>query len=160
MYDYVKGELVALHPESAVVDVRGVGYRLLVPTNLFGNLQVGSHVQLFTSWVVRELSQTLFGFITEQERDLFELLITISGIGPKTGLNLISRLPPDKLNAAIVAYDVSALSSVPGIGKKTAERLLIDLKGKHFSSKPAATTAIAEALGACLLYTSPSPRDS
>lgn len=150
MYDYIKGELVSINSERAVVDVGGVGYRLLVPLNLFGNLQVGALVHLYTSWVVRELSQTLFGFSSEQERDLFEVLITISGIGPKTGLNLIGRLSPEKLNAAIIAHDVSAFSSVPGIGKKTAERLLIDLKGKHFSSMPVSTTAVAEALQALL----------
>ncbi len=150
VYEYVKGVLISLNHQFAVIDVEGVGYRLPVPINLVGNLEIGKKVQLYTAWVVRELSQTLYGFLTKEERDLFELLITISGVGPKTAINLLGRLPPDRLAEAIAKHDIAALSSVPGIGKKSAERLIIELKGKQFSTRPAATTTIGEALKALM----------
>lgn len=150
VYEYLKGTLASLDHEYAVIDIHGIGYRIDVPINLVGTLKIGSVVQLYTSWVVREQSQTLYGFASKEERDLFELLIGISGIGPRTALNLLGRLSPDKLASAIHKHDVAALSSVPGIGKKTAERLLIDLKGKHFATRAVATTAIGEALQAMM----------
>lgn len=150
MYEYVKGELISLDHDTAVIEIQGIGYRLPVPMNLVGTVEVGKEIVLYTAWVVREISQTLYGFSTKEERDLFELLITISGIGPKTALNLLGRLPPERLNDAIIKHDVSALSSVPGIGKKTAERLIIDLKGKQFSTRPVVTTTASEALQALM----------
>ncbi|MCH9609691.1 MAG: Holliday junction ATP-dependent DNA helicase RuvA [Chlamydiales bacterium] len=149
VYDYFKGTVISLDGEAAIIEIGGIGYRLLVPVSLVGTVPIGEKMLLYTSWVVREQSQTLFGFATKEERDLFELLITISGVGPKTALNLLGRLPPDQLATVVETEDASALARVPGIGKKTAERVLIDLKGKQFSKTPMKKT-VNEALQALM----------
>jgi len=131
MYAYVKGTLVEASPLEAIVDVQGVGYQLLISVRDFGKLpQIGESVLLYTSFVVREMSQTLYGFLTKEARDLFEQLITISGIGPKTGLGIIGHLTFEELQEAVRAHDIASFAKVPGIGKKTAERLLIELQGR------------------------------
>ncbi len=131
MYAYIKGELVEATPVDAIVDVQGVGYHLHIPVSDYGKLpQIGEAVLLYTSFVVRELSQTLYGFLAREARDLFEELIAISGIGPKTGVGIIGHITLEELQEAVRMHDVSRFAKVPGIGKKTAERLLIELQGK------------------------------
>jgi Holliday junction DNA helicase RuvA len=118
-------------PPQLLVDVNGVGYELDVPMSSFFNLPAaGERVSLLTHFVVREDAQVLFGFLTAAERSTFRLLIKISGVGPRMALALLSGLSVADLAQAVTAQDASRLVKVPGIGKKTAERLLLELKGK------------------------------
>lgn len=131
MYEYLRGQLVELNSSHAVVDVCGVGYRVGVPMSyLSKGLSLGQEVILHTSWVVRENGWALYGFVTKEERELFDLLIGISGVGPKTAISIIGHLGPSALHDAIHRGDLFTLAKVPGIGKKTAERLIIELRGK------------------------------
>lgn len=135
MYDFLKGFLIEITPLHAVLEVGGVGYKLLVPANLFGREQPGGKLTFYTSFVVRENFQGLYGFLEREERNLFEQLIALSGIGPKTGLSLIGHLPLNEFQSAILTENSKLLSKVPGVGKKTAERLIVDLKGKFLKSE-------------------------
>jgi Holliday junction DNA helicase RuvA len=131
MFAYIKGQLVYSSPTIAVLEANGIGYKICIPANLFARLpQLGCEAQLHTSFVVREQSQTLYGFSSGQERDLFETLLTVTGIGPKTALSLIGHLSAFELQHAISNGDLKAISRVPGIGKKTAERLIIEMRDK------------------------------
>jgi Holliday junction DNA helicase RuvA len=131
MYNYISGTLIEKSPAGVVVDVGGVGYELHVPVSTFGHLPaLGAQVKLLTRFVVREDAQILYGFVTPEEKRLFELLISISGIGPKTALTALSGVEPVVLKRAIVRGDVEVLKSVPGIGRKTAERIVIELREK------------------------------
>jgi Holliday junction DNA helicase RuvA len=131
MFAYIKGILVNCSPAQAVVDVQGIGYSLFIPCSALGQLpQIGDSVHFHTSFVVRELSQALYGFLTTQERDIFEGLLNVSGVGPKLALSLIGHLPPSNLQTAISQSDLITLCKVPGVGKKTAERLVIELRDK------------------------------
>jgi Holliday junction DNA helicase RuvA len=121
----IRGEIVARGSDHVIVDVRGVGYKVFVPRHPAGDL-----VTLHTHQVVREDAQQLFGFESREELALFELLITVSGVGPRAALSLLSISSPAQLAAAIASGDAAALSRAPGVGKKTAERLIVDLKGK------------------------------
>jgi holliday junction DNA helicase RuvA len=131
MIEFIQGKLENASPTKAIIDVHGVGYRINIPTTLFAKLpKKGDDVKLYTSFIMREPSHYLYGFTTAQERDLFDVLIGISGIGPKTGIALISSLPKDKLISAIISNDIKSISKAPGIGKKTAERLVLEIKDK------------------------------
>ncbi len=131
MFDYLKGCLAFFDPTKVVLDVNGVAYRLQIPLRSYSELPpIGSSLQLFSSFVVREDAQTLYGFLKQQDRDLFELLITISGVGPKTALSLIGHLDYEHFYRAISEADIRLLGKVPGIGKKTAERLVIEMRDK------------------------------
>lgn len=154
MYEYFHGNLAEKTPQAAIVDVRGVGYKLWIPIHLFGKLpHIGERVLLYASWVVREMSQTLYGFETKEERDLFELLLTLSGIGPKTALGIVGYFSVADLEEAVRMENSKTLSKVPGIGKKTAERLIVDLKGRlkvTASCKSPSFSRIEDALNALL----------
>jgi Holliday junction DNA helicase RuvA len=131
MIAHVRGPVVSSTPESVVVDVAGVGYRCLVPTSTRSRLPGPGHeVLLHTSLQVREDSMTLFGFLTREEFDLFELLLRVDGIGPKVALGVLSASAPESVRRAIAFEDITALCRVPGIGKKTAQRLVLELKDK------------------------------
>ncbi len=131
MYDHIKGYVTYIETEHVVVQVQGIGFLVSIPYSLFlQGLKEGEELLLYTSLVVREQSHTLFGFIARAERSLFETLLTISGIGPKTALNLIGHLGGRELQEAVRSSSSRAIVGVPGVGKKTAERLLIDLRGK------------------------------
>ncbi|WP_295646144.1 Holliday junction branch migration protein RuvA [uncultured Methylibium sp.] len=131
MIGRLTGLLADKSPPQILLDVNGVGYELDVPMSSFFNLPaVGERVTLLTHFVVREDAQVLFGFLTPGERDTFRQLIRISGVGPRTALSLLSGLSVGDLAQAVTAQDASRLVKVPGIGKKTAERLLLELKGK------------------------------
>jgi holliday junction DNA helicase RuvA len=131
MYDHIQGKLLALSAEEAVVFVNGLGFKLHVPSNAIGLApSIGNTVTFYTSLVVREDSHKLFGFPTLEERALFEKLTTISGIGPKTALGIVGHISVEELRLALDSADVKLLSKLPGIGKKTAERLIIEMRGK------------------------------
>ena len=121
----VSGEVIARANDHVVVDVRGVGYKVFVPRHPAGDI-----VQLHTHHVVREDAQQLYGFETREELALFEMLIGVSGVGPKAAMSILSVARPAQVAAAIASGDVAALSRAPGVGKKTAERLIVDLKSK------------------------------
>ncbi|MES2959582.1 MAG: Holliday junction branch migration protein RuvA [Pseudomonadota bacterium] len=131
MIGRLTGTLAAKAPPQLLVDVGGVGYELDVPMSSFYNLPaLGERVTLLTHFVVREDAQQLFGFLTAEERSTFRLLIKISGVGPRTALSILSGLSVTELAQAIATQEPGRLVKVPGIGKKTAERLLLELKGK------------------------------
>jgi Holliday junction DNA helicase RuvA len=131
MYAYIKGILVQSTVTHVVLDVAGIGYKIYTPTSAFGTLpKMGSELLLFTSFVVREQAETLYGFKTESERDFFEALLNVTGIGPKIALALIGHLPLKELQRAIVNRDTTTLCRVPGIGKKGGERLIIEMRDK------------------------------
>lgn len=138
MFAYIRGKLSQISPAYAVIETSGIGYKILMPSTALEKLNLYTDIHCFTSYVIREFSQNLYGFLTEEDRDLFNLLIDISGIGPKTALNLISCLPYKELEQVILEENTKALAQVPGIGKKTAERLLVELRNKleHFFTHP------------------------
>lgn len=125
------GLLAEKSPPHVLVDVNGVGYEVQVPMSTFYNLpELGGRVTLLTQFVVREDAQLLYGFLTAGERASFRELTKISGVGARTALSLLSGLSTDELAQAVAAQDTARLIKVPGVGKKTAERLLLELKGK------------------------------
>jgi holliday junction DNA helicase RuvA len=131
MIGRLSGILVAKNPPQITLDVNGVGYEIDVPMSTFYSLPAtGQKVQLATHYVVREDAHLLFGFATEEERAAFRQLIKVTGIGPKVALSVLSGLTVAELNQAVVMQDVKRLTRVPGIGNKTAERLLLELRGK------------------------------
>ncbi len=131
MYTYLKGILNQATPLLAILDVQGVGYAVSIPFSTYAKLPpIGNPLLLHVSFVVREDAHRLYGFLAEEERDLFELCIAISGIGPKTALALIGHIEPTDLQAAIGQGNTAFLCKIPGVGKKTAERLIVELKDK------------------------------
>lgn len=131
MFSFIRGKLHHATPSSVTLDCNGVGYLIAIPTSIFSALPpLGKEVLLHTSFVVREQSHALYGFLTADECKLFERLLDVNGIGPKTALSLIAHLPTPKLEEAVQQNDVHALCKVPGVGKKTAQRLLIDMRDK------------------------------
>ena len=131
MIGRLSGLLAEKNPPQLLVDVNGVGYEVDVPMSTFYNLpSLGERVTLLTHFVVREDAQVLFGFLTAEERATFRLLVKISGVGPRTALSILSGLSVGELAQAISLQESGRLIKVPGIGKKTAERLLLELKGK------------------------------
>jgi Holliday junction DNA helicase RuvA len=149
------GLVVATGKDSLVLDVGGVGFRLLVPQTLLDGLSGrDGAIVVFTHLYVRENELALYGFATEDELGLFRLLMTVSGIGPKAALSLLSALPPDRLRAALVQEDVAVLTRVPGIGLKTAKKLAFELKDKVTADlsaggvQPALTAADADLIAA------------
>ena len=131
MIGRLTGTLAAKTPPQVLVDVGGVGYEVDVPMSSFYNLPaLGERVTLLTHFVVREDAQVLFGFLSHEERSTFRLLVKISGVGPRTALSILSGLSVDELARAVSLQESGRLVKVPGIGKKTAERLLLELKGK------------------------------
>lgn len=131
MYESMKGILKEKEPLKAIVEVGGIGYRLTIPLNTFTRLpSLDSPVHLHLSQVIREDSNTLYAFLEKQERDLFEVLITLSGIGPKTAVGIIGHMDMNTFHNAILTADTRILSKLPGIGKKTAERLVLEMRDK------------------------------
>ncbi len=131
MISYIRGELAAVEEEKVIVDVGGVGYGIYMPGQSMGRLPaIGSEVKLHTYLNVREDAMQLFGFLTRDDLKIFKLVIGVSGIGPKGGLSILSKLTPDDLRFAVLSGDAKAISAAPGIGKKTAEKLIIELKDK------------------------------
>ena len=139
MIGRLQGILAAKSPPQVLLDVHGVGYELDVPMSTFYDLPaVGQPVTLLTHFVVREDAQLLYGFASEAERAAFRELVKIGGVGPRTALALLSGLPVAELARAVAMQDAGRLVKVPGIGKKTAERLLLELKGRLGPELPGA----------------------
>ncbi|MFA5171961.1 MAG: Holliday junction branch migration protein RuvA [Sulfuriferula sp.] len=137
MIGRITGTLIEKHPPQIVVDVAGVGYELDVPMSTLYHLPaIGERVALHTHMVVREDAQLLYGFGSEAERASFRQLIKITGVGPKMALAVLSGLSAADLAQAVVMQDVMLLTKIPGVGKKTAERLLLELKGKIADALP------------------------
>ncbi|HFA8542357.1 TPA: Holliday junction branch migration protein RuvA [Neisseria gonorrhoeae] len=131
MISRLTGKLVEKNPPQIVIDVNGVGYEADVSMQTFYNLPpVDESVQLFTQLIIREDAHLLFGFATAEERKTFRQLIKVGGIGAKTALGILSAMTADELARAVAEEDVKRLSSAPGIGKKTAERMVLELRGK------------------------------
>lgn len=131
MISFLEGKLAEKHAGRAVVSVGGVGYEVLIPASTAGKLPAtGKPARLFTRLHVRDDAMVLFGFATQDERALFDLLVTVTGVGPKVALSFLSVLSPDSLRRAVASGDVGALTVVPGVGKKVAQRVLLDLRDK------------------------------
>src|SRR5215217_4043482 len=132
MITHLHGKLIDALPTQVTVDVNGVGYELLIPLSSFNKLpKPGDQVIILTHLVVREDAHVLYGFMSAEERELFRLLInTVSGIGPKTALNVLSGMNPIAFRGAVANGDVRALSKISGVGKKTAERIVVELRDK------------------------------
>ncbi|MDO9226908.1 MAG: Holliday junction branch migration protein RuvA [Pseudomonadota bacterium] len=146
MIGRLTGTLLEKQPPQIVVDVAGVGYEVDVPMSSFYNLPaIGEKVTLVTHFVVREDAQQLYGFLTQKERAAFRELIRISGVGPKLALSVLSGLSVDDLASCVVLQEAGRLTKVPGIGKKTAERLLLELKGKLADALPQTGASLAVA---------------
>src|SRR3954465_6738558 len=132
MINFLHGKLVESIPTHVIIDVHGVGYEALIPLSSFDKLpQPGQEVKILTHLAIREDAHILYGFMTAQERDLFRLLInTVSGIGPKIALNVLSGMNVTALRGAVANADIKSLSQISGVGKKTAERIVVELKDK------------------------------
>lgn len=131
MIGRIKGKIIEKTPPLVLVDVGGVGYEVLVPMSTFCSLpEAGGEAAFLTHFVVREDAMQLYGFSSAQERDVFRALIKISGIGPKIGLAVLSSMSISDFASAVQSEDAAMISRTPGIGKKTAERLILELKGK------------------------------
>jgi Holliday junction DNA helicase RuvA len=130
MYEFIQGEIVELNPAFVVMQTGGIGYSIHISLNTFTALNKQSPVKLFTHFIVREDAQLLYGFANTSERELFRNLLSVNGVGASTALMMLSSLSPDEIVSAIVTDNVHALKSVKGIGIKTAQRIIIDLKDK------------------------------
>lgn len=130
MYAFIEGEIFQLNPTNVVLTCNGIGYNINITLNTFANLSGIKTCRLFTHLVVREDAHTLFGFISEHERSVFLHLISVSGVGPNTGRLILSSLTADEVVEAIQTENVRSLQSIKGIGTKSAQRIIIDLKGK------------------------------
>jgi Holliday junction DNA helicase RuvA len=132
MITFLHGQLVEALPTQVVVDVHGIGYEVLIPLSSFDKLpSPGQEIKLLTQLVVREDAHILYGFATAAERDLFRLLVnSVSGIGPKTALNILSGMNAIAFRGAVANSDVKSLSQISGVGKKTAERIVVELRDK------------------------------
>ena len=135
MIGRITGTLLGIEQQTAVVDVGGVGYEIECPISTLCELPtVGETVTLLTHFVVREDAQLLFGFLTHDDRESFRVLIKISGVGPKLAIGVLSGLSGEELAMAVERDDVATLTRLPGVGKKTAERLLVELRGRMTST--------------------------
>lgn len=152
MITFLEGVLAEAYPTHVVINVNGVGYHTLIPLSSYDRLpQVGAKIHLLTHLQVREDAHVLYGFATPPERDLFRLLVNhVSGIGPKTALDVLSGVSVTSFKAAVVAGDTKSLGQIKGIGKKTAERILVELKDK---------VGVAAAWEAASAAHAPSPQD-
>jgi holliday junction DNA helicase RuvA len=131
VYSYLSGILAEKSATSVTIDVNGIGFYLMIPISTFQKLpETGAKIKLFTQHVVREDAEFLFGFASEEERSLFRLLMSVSGVGPKLALTILSGLSAQELKRAIVDGSVPALTAISGIGRKTAERLIVELREK------------------------------
>lgn len=131
MISYIRGELAVVTEDKAIIDVGGVGYGVFMPKQSLAMLPaIGNEVKVHTYLNVKEDAMQLFGFLTRDDLEVFKLVIGVSGIGPKGGLSILSQLSADGLRYAVFSNDIKAISASPGIGKKTAEKLIIELKDK------------------------------
>jgi len=130
MITHLNGRLIEKNPTSLVIECAGVGYEVKISLHTFSALSADENIKLFTQQIFREDAQLLFGFFSKEERQMFNQLISVSGIGPNTGILMLSSLTPEEIAHAIQTADVQTIKSIKGIGVKTAERLIIDLRDK------------------------------
>jgi Holliday junction DNA helicase RuvA len=135
MLDFIKGEIVELLPTSVVLEVNGIGYEINISLFSYSKLQQGKFCKLYVHQVIREDVHLLFGFITINEREIFRQLISVSGVGANTARMILSSMSPEEVRHAIATADVALLKSIKGIGAKSAERIIVDLKDKIIKSE-------------------------
>jgi Holliday junction DNA helicase RuvA len=146
MIAHLRGTLLAKHPNQAIVETHGVGYDVVITVPTFSEMPAeGSEVALHIHTHVREDALSLYGFLRLGEKHLFEKLLTVSGIGPKLAITILSGMPAEEMVAAIRGSDVARLTRIPGIGKKTAERMVLELRDKLPAAVGAAETSAAQA---------------
>jgi Holliday junction DNA helicase RuvA len=126
----LSGTVAATYPAGAVIDESGVGYLVHAPTSVLAGLKVGKSAKLFTELVVREDSMTLYGFVTAEQQEIFRLLVGVTGLGPKSALAILSSFDPQDLRRVIATSDIETLTTVPGIGRRGAQRIVLELKDK------------------------------
>ena len=144
MIAHLRGKLISKHPNEAIVEAGGVGYEVNISIPTFSDLPaLGSEVSLFIYTHVREDALALYGFLRSEDKQLFEKLISVSGIGPKLAITILSGMPTDTMIASIKGNNVAALTRIPGIGKKTAERMVLELRDKLDSFAATETVAVA-----------------
>ena len=157
MIDYIKGDIVELSPAHAVLEAGGIGYHINIALSTYSELNGKNNTKLYVYEAIREDAHVLFGFLTKEERSLFLLLISVSGVGANTARMILSSIMANELQNAIITGNVSILKSIKGIGAKTAERIIVDLKDKvskvEFSAQGTSTanTAISEEAVAALV---------
>jgi Holliday junction DNA helicase RuvA len=134
MYEYIKGELVLTTPTYVVLDIHGIGYKVIISLQTYSKLAEATTAKLNIHQVIREDANLLYGFYDEDERQIFRLLINVNGIGPNTALIMLSSLSSDEIRTAIFKEDVNTLKGVKGIGLKTAQRIVVELKDKITAS--------------------------
>ncbi len=137
MIDYIKGTITQINPTFIALETGGIGYFINISVNTFSKLESKSEVKILIHEVIREDSHQLFGFADSPERDIFRLLISVTGVGANTARMMLSSITPDEIEKAILGSDVNILKSIKGIGLKTAQRIIVDLKdklGKHAGS--------------------------
>lgn len=145
MITFLSGLLVQKKSTEAILEINGVGYKVFISANTAGQLpNLGEKTRLLTTFIVREDAQILFGFLQESERKSFELLISVSGIGPKTAIAMLSAVSPEELQQMILQDNIGMLRQIPGIGAKTAARLVVELRDKFMTAdfKATSTTSI------------------
>ncbi len=131
MYSYIKGELVEMTEDAIVVENGGIGYNIRIPQSILDSLEgIGQEVKIYTYTYVREDAMLLYGFLTRDDLNIFKLLLGVSGIGPKGALAILSVMTPDDLRFAVLSDDDRTIAKAPGVGKKTAQRLIIELRDK------------------------------
>lgn len=131
MISYIKGELAEVYPDMIVLENQNMGYNIRVPASVAAQMpRVGEEVKVYTYLYVREDAINLFGFLTRDDLNIFKMLLNVSGIGPKGALGILSTITPDDLRFAVLSDDVNTIKSCPGIGAKTAQKLIIELKDK------------------------------
>lgn len=130
MIAQLQGRLIEKHPTELIVDCAGVGYEVKISLNTYSMLSDSEHVRIYTKLIVREDAHLLYGFHAKEEREMFNHLISVSGIGPNTAMIMLSSMVPEEIAKAIQTEDVVAIQKIKGIGAKTAQRVIIDLKGK------------------------------
>ncbi len=131
MISYVRGELISVDAESIVVEAGQIGYNIRVPQSLVGQLPpIGEEVRIYTHFQVREDAMQLFGFLTRDDREIFRMLLGVSGVGPKVALGILSVMTTDDLRFAVLSGDAKAIARAPGLGPKTAQKVILELKDK------------------------------
>jgi len=144
MFEYIKGAVISLKPSHVILETNSIGYFITISLNTYTQLNGKENVKLFIHQVIREDAHLFYGFATESERELFRMLISVSGIGSNTAIMMFSSLSPDEISQAILNENVVLLKSIKGIGIKTAQRVIIDLKDKVGKS-PASEQIVASA---------------
>ena len=130
MIGFIKGTIEDIEEDRAVVDCNGIVYNIFMPSSVLANISIGATVKIYTYLAVREDAMNLFGFLGKQDLDIFKKLITVSGIGPKGGLSIMSVMTADEVRMAIITGDHKAISKAPGVGAKTAMKVIVELKDK------------------------------